>query len=250
MIKKIFILILFISCVVTAQTADELFSKANTLYKNGEYEKAISIYEQIENSDKISSELYYNLGNCYYKINKIAPTIYNYEKALKLSPNDNDIKNNLALAKRLTLDRIEVLPKTIIQQINENFLQKLSYNNWGILSIVFSILTAVLFLFFYFSVSSSKKRGLFTFSIISFVLLIVTTSVALNQFNRVKNTIEGIIFADEVDVQNEPTNNADEIFIIHEGLKVEIIDEVDEWKKIKLADGKIGWILSEKIKEI
>lgn len=248
--KKIFVLFLCISSVSFAQNSNELFATANALYKNGKYQKAIKIYTQIKDSNKVSSELYYNLGNCYYKLNKVAPTIYNYEKALRLNPNNKDAQNNLIFAKRLTLDRIEALPKTVLQQFNESFLQKLSYNSWGVLSILFSILTAVLFLLFYFAYHSSKKKMFFTTSIISFILLVTTLAIAFNQYNLSKNKIEAIIFTEKTTVKSEPTKNSDEAFTLHEGTKVNVIDAVDDWKKIRLTNGKIGWLLSKNLKEI
>lgn len=248
--KKIFVLFLCISSVSFAQNSNELFATANALYKNGKYQKAIKIYTQIKDSNKVSSELYYNLGNCYYKLNKVAPTIYNYEKALRLNPNNKDAQNNLIFAKRLTLDRIEALPKTVLQQFNESFLQKLSYNSWGVLSILFSILTAVLFLLFYFAYHSSKKKMFFATSIISFILLVTTLAIAFNQYNLSKNKIEAIIFTEKTTVKSEPTKNSDKAFTLHEGTKVNVIDAVDDWKKIRLTNGKIGWLLSKNLKEI
>lgn len=248
--KKIFVLFLCISSVSFAQNSNELFATANALYKNGKYQKAIKIYTQIKDSNKVSSELYYNLGNCYYKLNKVAPTIYNYEKALRLNPNNKDAQNNLIFAKRLTLDRIEALPKTVLQQFNESVLQKLSYNSWGVLSILFSILTAVLFLLFYFAYHSSKKKMFFTTSIISFILLVTTLAIAFNQYNLSKNKIEAIIFTEKTTVKSEPTKNSDKAFTLHEGTKVNVIDAVDDWKKIRLTNGKIGWLLSKNLKEI
>lgn len=248
--KRLVILFLLISGVSFAQNSNELFAEANSLYKNGKYQEAIKIYEGIAENDKVSSELYYNLGNCYYKLNKVAPTIYNYEKALLLNPNNKDAQNNLLFAKRLTLDRIEALPKTALQKINESVLQQLSYDGWGVLAVLFSIFGAVLFLLFYFAYNSTKKRLFFTTSIISFILLIVTLFIAFHQYNQSKKNVQAIVFAGEVLVKSEPTNNAKKAFTLHEGTKVDVIDTVDNWKKIKLSDGKIGWLLIKNIKEI
>lgn len=250
MIKKIFVLFLLLSGVVFSQTSKELFTKANTFYKDGKYDQAIDIYKEIIAKGEVSSELYYNLGNCYYKLNEVAPTIYNYEKALQLNPTNADAQNNLIFAKRLTLDRIEALPKSVFQRFNENVLQKLSYNGWAILAVLFSILGAVLFLVFYFSDTPSKKRLFFITSIISFLLLISSLIIAYHQYNQSKNTVEAIVFSEEVSVKNEPTKNSDEAFTLHEGTKVLVLDSVDDWKKIKLADGKIGWLITKNLKEI
>lgn len=249
--KKLAILLFFcVSISTLAQNTNDFFSSANALYKDGKYEEAIQRYKQIEDANTISSELYYNLGNCYYKLNKVAPTIYNYEKALKLNPLNEDAKNNLIIAKRLTLDRIEPLPKSVFQKFNENYLQKFTYNTWAIIAVVLSFLASLLFLLFYFADAPSKKRIFFTTSMVSFLLLAVTVAITYSQYSQAKNTIQAIIFTEEVSVNNEPTSGANEVFTLHEGTKVLVLDTVDNWKKIKLIDGKVGWIQSESLKEL
>lgn len=247
--KILVILLLFISSIAATQNSNALFADANTLYKEGKYIEAIDKYNLILEQGNVSSELFFNLGNCYYKLNKVAPTIYNYERALQLDPLNKDAQNNLIYAKRLTLDRIEALPKSVFQKINKNFLQKFSYNTWAIFSIVLSILASVLFLFFYFSYSPNQKRLYFSTSIISFLLLAVLLIITFNQYNQAKNNIQAIIFPEQIEVKNAPTENSDEVFTLHEGTKVKVLDTVDNWKKIKLADGKIGWTLSSNLKE-
>ena len=241
--RNIILLLVFISSIVSAQNADALFADANNLYKEGKYEEAITLYKQIENTKAVSSELYYNLGNAYYKLNKVAPSIYNYEKALILNPLNEDAKNNLLIAQKLTLDRIEGLPKTLFQKLNTNFLEKLHYNTWGYLAVIFSIIGSILFLAFYLSFNSTKKR-------VFFLALIFVLVVAYQQYNSAINKKEAIIFATEVNVKNAPTINSDEIFTLHEGTKVLVLDTVDSWKKIKLIDGKIGWLQTNTIQII
>lgn len=248
--KKLLLLLLFMTSFLEAQTVEQLFENANKLYQENKFEEAIKVYEEIEAQGAISSALYYNIGNAYYKLNKVAPTIYNFEKALQLDPLNEDARNNLIFSKRLTLDKIEEVPQSFLQKINKNYLQKLSYNQWAIVIVVFSFLGAILFLLFYFSDVPWRKRLFFTTSIISFILLIAAVIITINQYDLEKNTIEAIVFAEVVEVKNEPLSSSSEAFTLHEGTKVFVLDEVDNWKKIKLADGKIGWILSEKIKTL
>jgi tetratricopeptide (TPR) repeat protein len=249
--KQVIILLLFlISNIVSAQTADELFDSANNLYKDGKYQEAIKLYQKIESSKNISSELYFNLGNSFSKLNQIAPSIYNYEKALQLNPLNEDAQNNLIIVKRLTLDRIEELPTSILQKINKNFFQKFSYNTWAIFTIILSFLASFLFLCYYFSYSSTRKRLFFTTSILSFLILVITLTITYSQYNQSKNTIEAIIFSEIIKVKNAPTKDADRLFTLHEGTKVNILDTVDDWKKIKLVDGKTGWMFTKNLKEL
>ncbi|MGB0892327.1 MAG: SH3 domain-containing protein, partial [Flavobacteriaceae bacterium] len=178
----------------------------------------------------------------------VAPTIYNYEKALQLDPLNQDAANNLVFAKRLTLDAIEELPKTFLQRFNENYLQKFSFNQWAIIVVILSSLASLLFLLFYFSVTSSRKRMYFVTSILSFLLLIISLVITYNQYNFSKNNINAIIFSEKAEVKNAPTLNSEDVFTLHEGTKVKVLDAVDNWKKIKLADGKIGWIIASELK--
>lgn len=248
--KKSFFLLLMIANSLIAQNVDELFYSANDFYKNEKFDKAIELYQQIASQGKISVELYYNLGNSYYKINKVGPAIYYYEKALKINPSNEDVKNNLVFAKRLALDNIQELPQNIFQKINKKYLHQLSYNQWAIIAVVFSFLASFLFLLFYFANSSSKKRAYFGLSIFSFILLIITFTITYNQYLFFKNNKEAIVFIEKTSVKNAPTMNAEEVFILHEGTKVVVLDALDNWKKIKLADGKLGWIIADEIKEL
>ena len=160
------------------------------------------------------------------------------------------MQNNLVFAKRLALDNIEELPKTVFQKFNENLLQKLSYNQWAIVVIVFSFLGSLLFLLFYFSKSPSQKRFYFATSLISFIILVLTFIITYNQYTFYKNNKEAIVFAEKTEVRNAPTFNSEEVFTLHEGTKVIVLDAIDDWKKIKLADGKVGWIIANEIKLI
>lgn len=248
--KKILYIFLIIANTIAAQNADQLFSTANDLYKNEKFEKAIALYKQIESQGLHSSELYYNLGNSYYKLNKVGPSIYYLEKALKINPLNEDAANNLIFAKRLALDKIEELPKTVLQKFNSNYLQQLSYNQWAVVVVILSILGSLLFLLFYFVDVPAKKRLYFVSSSVSFILLMIALLITFNQYSISKNRKEAIVFAEESEVRNAPTFNSEEAFILHEGTKVFVLDAIDNWKKIKLADGKIGWIIAEDIKLI
>lgn len=238
---------LFLSQVVVAQSADELFQQGNDQYKLEQYEAAIKTYEKIDSLGLTSSELFYNIGNCYYKLNKVAPSIYNYEKALMINPLNEDARNNLIFARRLTIDNIEELPKSLLQKIDEAFVKKLSYNEWAIVSVVLSILGCSLFLLFYFAYSPGRKRLFFVTSMISFLLLITTSVFTLKEYSYSQSNLEAIVFATETEIKNAPTLNGETVFTLHEGTKVKVLDTVDNWKKIKIADGKIGWIITSEL---
>lgn len=249
--KKLILSILLLFSVFSfSQTPDALFLKANNLYKNGSYSKAIDVYLSIEKQGLKSDELYYNLGNSYYKLNKVAPSIYYYEKALIVNPSNEDVISNLSFAKRMTIDVIEELPKTFLQRFSTNIIQKYTFDTWAIIAVSTSFLAALLFLFYYFSSGTKIKLLFFNTSILAVFILVISVSFAFKNYDIVKNTKSAIIFADKIDVKNAPTNTSENIFELHEGTKVQILDELDNWKKIKLADGKIGWTTKGNLKEI
>ena len=245
---KLIVVFLFAYSNMFAQSNTELFEQANELYRGENYVEAIGIYEKIEASGLVSSELYYNLGNSYYKINKVAPSIYNLEKSLLINPQNKDAVNNLIFANRMTIDAIEELPKTFFQNLESDVIEQLSFNQWAYLAVGFSILMSLFFLFFYFSYIPTRKRAYFLVSIISGVFLVVTLFFTFKQHDTSISTIEAIVFDEKVSVKSAPLISGLEVFELHEGLKVWILDEVDVWKKIKLADGKTGWIQSDSLK--
>lgn len=248
--RVITILLMFVGLVINAQSNKVLFEQANQHYKMADYKNAIAKYQKIENSGMHSDVLYFNLANAYYKLNEVAPSIYYYEKALKLNPLHEDAKYNLVLANKMSIDQIDEMPKTLIQRIETNFLHKISVETWSIIAVVLSFITALLFLIYYFSFSTTLKRIFFTISIITFSMMILTVLIAFKGVNYEKNHQPAIIFSESAVVKNAPTFNSEDVFILHEGTKVEVLDTVDDWYKIKLSDGKIGWVKKAVLKII
>ena len=251
MMKRfIFILALMIGSISIAQTSGDLFSNANDFYKNGQYTKAIEVYLNIEKSGLESDDLFFNLGNSYYKLNKVAPSIYYYEKALKLNPMHHDASNNLVFAKRMTIDIIEDLPKTFLQRFSSNVIQKLTYNTWAILAVFASFLAAVLFLLYYFSDAPKRKILYFNITIFAVFVMTVTVIFSYSNYETIQKSSKAIIFSPKSEIKNSPSLDGETVFELHEGTKVTILDALSNWKKIKIADGKIGWVNTADIKEI
>ena len=248
--RFIFILALIIGSFSYAQTSSELFSKANDFYKNGQYTKAAQLYSNIEKSGLESDDLFFNLGNSYYKLNKVALSIYYYEKALKLNPMHQDASNNLVFAKRMTIDIIEDLPKTFLQRFSSNVIQKLTYDTWAILAVIASFLATLLFLLYYFSSSPKRKLIYFNTTIFAVFVVAVTVIFAYSNYETTQKSSNAIVFSSKSDIKNSPSLDGESVFELHEGTKVTILDSLSNWRKIKLADGKIGWVNSVDIKEI
>jgi tetratricopeptide (TPR) repeat protein len=233
-----------------AQNPDSLFVQANELYRQENYTEALKAYEEIEAMDQESWALYYNIGNIHYKMNRVAPAIFYYEKALKLRPDQQDVRFNLEFANQMVLDNIEPLPRNLGQRFMDAVILKLTYETWAKIAVGLAFLFALLFLMYHFSYSTGKKRFYFITSIITVIL--VTTSVFFAFRNQlyVKNNREAIIFATEAEVMNAPTTTSEAYFELHEGTKVTVLESLDNWKKIRIADGKIGWIEEKDLKEI
>ena len=233
-----------------AQNPDSLFVQANELYRQENYTEALKAYEEIEAMDQESWALYYNIGNIHYKMNRVAPAIFYYEKALKLRPDQQDVRFNLEFANQMVLDNIEPLPRNLGQRFMDAVILKLTYETWAKIAVGLAFLFALLFLMYHFSYSTGKKRFYFIASIITVIL--VTTSVFFAFRNQlyVKNNREAIIFATEAEVMNAPTTTSEAYFELHEGTKVTVLESLDNWKKIRIADGKIGWIEEKDLKEI
>lgn len=227
---------------VFAQEPDALFEKGNSQYAQGNYQEAVTAYEQVVNLDYESAALYFNLANSYYKLNRVAPSVYYYEKALQLKPNDAAIKNNLSFAQNMTIDAITPLPQNTFKKWNNTLLSLFSIDNWAILTVVLILLATLSFIIYYFSVATGRKRVFFTITFVAFFLGLVSLFMAFQAQSNAKNMQYAIIFSAEVGVHAAPNLSSDEVFMLHEGTKTRVTEENGEWLRIVLADGKEGWI--------
>jgi len=248
--KQIFyILIGLFSLGLFAQN-QSLFEQGNQLYNDGKYAEAIDKYKAILDTENHSAELYFNLANAHYKLNHIAPSIFYYEKALKLSPKDQDIKNNLAFANNMTIDDIEVIPNAGFSKLIRNITDIMRFDSWAKLAVASVIMFVLIFLIYYFTYSTFKKRLAFITSNLFLFLAAISVAIAFHNYNLNKKDKPAIIFAQETVIKSEPNNRSQELFRLHEGTKVQIIDTINQWKEIKLTDGKTGWIENEDIKAL
>ncbi|AKC18391.1 tetratricopeptide repeat protein [Flavobacterium psychrophilum] len=245
--KNILFIFLLITQTFWAQTA---FDKGNNLYQKGNYQEAITVYESVVKSGQQSAELYFNLGNCYYKLNKVAPAIFNFEKALLLNPNDSEIRNNLAFAQKMTIDEVVETPKVGFAKIIRDFTSSYHYDTWAWIAIVFSVLFLICFVGYYFSNTTMLKRIFFTSML--FILLFAMVSVFAGFFekNQSNNDRPAIVFADITLVKSEPKSTAQDAFVLHAGTKVFVLESLNNYKKIQLLDLKEGWIEKSAIKEL
>ncbi len=246
--KNILYLFLLLSQVFFAQGS---FEKGNALYQKGQYLQAAQTYESIIKEDKQhSAELYFNLGNCYYKLNKVALSIYNYEKALVLKPNDAETLNNLKFAKKLTIDEIKEIPKVGFAKLVQNFTGIFNYDNWAWISVGIAFAFLLSFIGYYFSQLTLSKRIYFIGMFVLLFALVLSVSAGIIEKDRFNNDCPAIVFAEMAEVRSEPQKGGSSIFLLHEGAKVYVKETLENWKKIELTDGTEGWIDASAIKEV
>ncbi len=249
--KYILIIVLLINTVsCLAVNNIDLFNKANQFYKNKQYDKAITIYNELMNKDIVNSDIYYNLGNAYYKNSQIAEAILFYERALKLNPDDEDIKFNLKIANLKIVDKINDIPKLFFIEWYESIYQLFSSDTWAILTVIFIWLFFSLLLIYFLIYNITLRKIAFFSSIVSLIIVILFFIFALEQSSVENSNNNAIILSPSVYVKNSPDDKSTDLFILHEGTKIEILDKVDNWNKIKIADGNVGWIPNSTIEII
>ena len=236
-------LIFILSCISLYSFAEEdLFNHANNLYVNENYTEAIRIYESILAKELESDAVYYNMGNCYYKNKDWANAIWCYEKSLKLKKNKETIQN-LTLVNLKIVDKIEPIPELFYKIWWKNIIQLLNPRNWQILAIFSVWMVLILWILNNYRIIHTQKTNKILLSI-ALVLLCITHASLSNSTKKQ----EGIIFSSAVVVYSAPTDNSTDLFLIHAGLKVQIIDEIGEWINIRITNGNSGWIKNNSCK--
>lgn len=248
--KNLAVIVVFLISILGIAQEDQVFQKANTLYNQEQYQEAIDAYTSILETGQESEALYYNLANANYKLSNIGPSIYYYEKALELAPNDEDIKNNLAFANNATIDAIDVIPEGVISRTINRFTNMFSFDTWAWVSVCCVLLFVFLFILYYSAIIAIRKRLFFLGSWIALLIGLFAVFFAFKQHSFINSNQYAIVFAQESTIKSEPNLRSEEVFELHEGTKVKVTETVNDWKKIKLADGKIGWIPATDIKEL
>ena len=230
---------------------NEKFFEANNLYNDSKYEQSIQVYLQILDSGVHSPELYFNIGNAYYRLNDIANSILYYEKSLKLDSSDNEVVNNLNMVKNALIDDIAVVPPSFIDEQLNKISNLLDYSLWGIVLILLSFIFLLFFIIYFFSIKPIIKRTAFTSLFFIIIMIALTAWISINTYE--KNHLEkyAIIFSTKIEIKADPNERSENLLTLHLGTKVRIIDNFkDEWVKIKLVNGQEGWIKNNQIKII
>ncbi len=235
---------------VMADTNDQLLQKADNFYLKAKFAEAAKIYEKVLSGNKESATVYFNLGNSYYKIGKYPLAILNYERAKLLAPGDEDINYNLSLARVHTQDKIQTVPEIFFMRWWHHLINLKSSNEWGGFSLISFLLFLTALGFFLLTRSVLIKKTSFGFGILFVFLFLFSFGFGLTQRNRLNRHDEAIVFAQTVTIKSSPDNNGNNIFIIHEGLKVKITDQIGYWLEIRLSDGNKGWLPENSVVKI
>lgn len=225
-------------------------AEGDSAYIRNDYAAAIQIYETLLQNGE-AAELYYNLGNSYYKVDNIAKAILNYERALLLQPGNVDIRANLEIARSKTIDKVTPVPELFFVAWTKSLINSMSVDAWAKLGIVFFILLLISLYLFFFSKQITWKKTGFISGLTFLAFIILSNIFASQQKDGLVNRNEAIILSPSVTVRSTPSESGTSLFILHEGCKIEIKDNsMREWKEIRLEDGKVGWLPASTIEVI
>ncbi len=234
-------------CAFAQNPADEWFDQANAAYNSGNYDNAIEFYQKILDAEMESVPVYYNMGNAYYKMHDYPMAIYNYERALKLDPSNEEVRTNLQIANLAIVDKIEPVTQSFIERGWRSLRAMWSGDRWAWCSVAaFALLLFCLFLFLRSRRMGLRKLGFFMG--IVFLVVFVLSVVFAAQFKQAAtNPDQAIITTPTVTVKSSPAQASVDLFVLHEGTKVTILESSNGWNKVRIANGSIGWLEADKM---
>ena len=245
--KNPFLILFLFTQIFWAQAS---FEKANELYRKEKFAEAAAEYESILKTKQHAPELYFNLGNAYYKLNKVGPAVYNFEKALLLNPDDRDVRNNLLFAHKMMIDDVKEIPQAGFNKIISDFTSFFSFNTWAWIAVGSAVFFLMFFSGFYFSATTLYKRLFFIGMLMIALLMILSILSAVFEKNRYLNERPAIVYSGITAIKGEPRTSAPDASVLHEGTKVYVLETLENWKRVSLPDGSDGWIESKDIREL
>lgn len=238
-----YLLLAFISFAPFHGFANDIrVATANNHFLNNDFEKAIQAYEDILNSGYEAPEIFYNLGNAYYRIGNLAAAILNYERALLRAPHDKDSRYNLELAYSQITDKIAPVGEFFLSRWLTNFQNSTSSDTWAVCSIVFFVLALGGILLYFIGGTMMVKKIAFFVALIGLFISAITFTFSGNQKQQFINREKAIIFEPSVTVRSTPNDSGMLLFVLHAGTKVRILQSIGEWREIEIADGNVGWV--------
>lgn len=228
--------------VAQVDHSTDLFNQATLAYQNSAFDSARAIYSAILEQGYESANLYYNLGNCYYKMGNITSAILYYEKAKKIDPSDDDITYNLKIAQSAIVDKIEEVPTFFLVTWWQAFLNSFNVNEWGAFSIILLFICFLLLALNLIIQNSSIKASFYLTSLVAFCISLLSIFFAFSQKHKITQSTKAVIFSPSVTAYSTPETSGTKLFVIHEGLTIEITSTNNQWIEVKLPNGTKGWI--------
>jgi tetratricopeptide (TPR) repeat protein len=241
-IQTALVFVLFTTGVFSQDARTGKFNQGVTFFTAGNYKEALQAWTEVYNTGYRSASLCYNIGNAYFKLNNIPQAILFYERAYLLKPTDEDINYNLQIARTLIVDRFQEIPELFFVKWYNYVALFLSSNLWARISL-FSFIFSLIFLSLYMYTSKYQYKVLgFWFAISLFVISL--GSIVLSSRNKylVYDSHKAIITTSMVSGKSSPDSSGTDLFVLHEGTKVSVEDEVGEWLELRLSDGNKGWV--------
>lgn len=228
-----------------AQDIEERYIGANNLYSEGKYDTALIVYKGIEAEGWESSSLYLNIGNTYYKTHEYALAILNYEKALKLDPSNEEARQNLDVVGLHKIDKIEPMPELFLTRWWKSIVNMYGAKEWTTFSIVSYSLLLLFIVLFLCSRTRSLRKIMFFASLLMLVVSFIVFRASHSRNEYLSSRDEAIITTTTTTVKSAPSEESTDLFVLHEGTKVEVVEANGEWLKIKIANGSNGWLLQD-----
>lgn len=236
---------------IQAKDLDSLWTAGVQAYTDGKFSDASAAWTSIEESGQKSAKLYYNLGNAWFKQGNYPKAILNYERALRLDPSYSDARYNLEFTSNFVQDKIEPVPEFILKSVARKVCYVMGSNAWAVIFLVLLAAALVMGLLFLLGSSVGKRRAGFYCGIVLLLLSAEALSFSIWQKSDSVKTDTAIVMSPVSSVKSSPSSGSSkDLFVIHEGTKVTILDEVGSWKNIALADGRQGWITSNELEVI
>jgi len=253
--KRIILIIVLFSTALHFTNANDFIVKpildsAFIAYKNGNYQKCIDYYKQIEKHGLSSAYMYYNMGNAYFRLKQIDNAILYYERALLLNPSDVDILHNLQYANTFVSDKINELPDPFYVSWFKSITNLFSTNTWAWIALISFILILVLTYLNFLTSSSWVSKSIKTTAFAFVFIFVISIAAAYATYHIQSAHNKAIISSEAVEVKSSPDENGTLLFVIHEGTKVTITDEFEEWAEIRLLDGNTGWVKQNNFERI
>ena len=225
-----------------AQTPDELMARGNEAFKSGDFNGAVEAYSAVLDAGYESADLYYNIGNAYYRMDEYGQAILNYERALRLRPNFRDARQNVELAQSKTEDQITPLPEVFLIHWAHALVNLFSPTGWRIALLVVAALLALLVVVFLLSSDYGWRKGTLAGSVVTVVVLLICIACAIASSVRYNRHDEAVVTLPMTVVKSSPEEGSVDKMVLHEGTKITIDETLGNWHKIHIADGNTGWV--------